>query len=72
MQALLDFREDSERSELLRSFTNKFLRWSRLAVTGGTSASGAGGCGTEALGSAAMNLDVDIAAVSAMLFLQTS
>ena len=43
----------------------------RLAITGGTSASGAGGGGTEALGSA-MNLDVDIAAVSAMLFLQTS
>ena len=43
----------------------------RLAVAGGTSASEAGGGGTEALGSA-MNLDVGIAAVSAMLFLQTS
>ena len=37
----------------------------RLAVAGGTSTSGAGGSGTEALGSA-MNLDVDIAAVSAV------
>ena len=36
----------------------------RLAVAVGTSASGAGGGGTEALGSA-MNLDVDIAAVCA-------
>ena len=43
----------------------------RLAVAGGTSTSGAGGGGTEAFGSA-MNLAVDIAAVSAMLFLQTS
>ena len=43
----------------------------RLAVAGGTSASGAGGGGTKALGST-MNLDDDIAAVSAMLFLQTS
>ena len=43
----------------------------RLAVAGGTSAFGAGGGGTEALGSA-MNLDDDIAAISAMLFLQTS
>ena len=46
------------------------LEAARLAV-GGTSASGAGGGGTEALGSA-MNLDVYVAAVSAMLFLQTS
>ena len=37
----------------------------RLAVAGGTSASGAGGGGTEALGSA-MNLEVDIAVVSAV------
>ena len=37
----------------------------RLAVAGGTSAYGAGGGGTEALDSA-MNLDVDIAAVSAV------
>ena len=48
-----------------RTAAQQAAKAARLAVAGGTSASGAGGGETEAW-SSAMNLDFDIAAVSAV------